>query len=280
MRLIRSIKPVLAAALICCCVVLGTSAGAFDTAIFDTSEDEARADKLLSHLRAGDYESLFALLPEGTNQDEIKVKFDEMKAAIPEGDPVAYERVGWNFSTIKSINGPETKTTNIQLEYEFEGAWVLLTTAFVEADGITELKTFRVHQLEQSLRETYKVDWSEAGLVNYVFVGLAIIIPIFILVTVVICARTKNVRRKWLWIIFILFGITSYEFNWTTGSVSAHWGQFQFLGAGYEQANGFAPLIISISLPLGAALFLWRRRHVKDGSLIAIKADNDTSEDK
>lgn len=276
----RSIKSVLFVVLINCCVVLASSAGAFDVPVFDTTEDEARADALLRQLRAGDYESILALLAVEGDKEEIVAQLDKMKTFVPDEDPIGYETAGWNVFTMTSINEAEKTTTTIQLEYEFTDAWVLLTVVFVEQEENLKVTTFRVVQREESLRETYKVEWSEAGLIHYLFVALAISIPTFILTTVVICVRTKNVKRKWLWIIFILLGFTTYHFNWTTESVTNQWGQFQLLGVGTRGGGDFAPMVISISLPLGAALFLWRRRQAKEGSLIAIKSDNETSDGK
>jgi hypothetical protein len=66
-------------------------------------------------------------------------------------------------------------------------------------------------------------------------------------------------KRKWLWIIFILFGIGRITVNWTTN----RWGfsplSFLVFGSG-AFAQPFGAWMISISFPLGAIVFLLRRK--------------------
>jgi hypothetical protein len=97
------------------------------------------------------------------------------------------------------------------------------------------------------------------NLLQYVTLSFAILIPIFTLYVLVLCIRTKMEKRKWLWIIFIIIGIGKFTVNWTTAQWQFAPLSFQFFGA-----SAFAPMysawLISISLPLGAIVFLIRRR--------------------
>jgi hypothetical protein len=85
---------------------------------------------------------------------------------------------------------------------------------------------------------------------------------IFTLVVLVVCIRTKMKRRKWLWILFILFGFGKLSVNWATGQ----WG-VMVLAAQLFSASGTAaylgPWIVSVSLPVGAVLFLIKRRRLE-----------------
>jgi hypothetical protein len=94
--------------------------------------------------------------------------------------------------------------------------------------------------------------------------GGAIIAAIFTLTVLVVCIRTKMQRRKWLWILFILFGFGRLSVNWTTGQ----WGigvlAVQLFSAS-AHADFFGPWIVSVSLPAGAVIFLIKRRNLQAG---------------
>jgi hypothetical protein len=84
-------------------------------------------------------------------------------------------------------------------------------------------------------------------------------VPVFIVVSTIVCIRTPIPRRKWLWIIFILVGFGQFELNWTTGDARLKLG-IQLLGAAATWLGPYAPMILSVSLPVGAAVFWMRRK--------------------
>jgi Phospholipase_D-nuclease N-terminal len=86
--------------------------------------------------------------------------------------------------------------------------------------------------------------------------------PLFTLYALIVCIRTKIERRKWLWILFILFGFGRFMVNWTTGSWDFHIFYAQLLSASAGAAF-FGPWIISVSLPVGAVFFLSRRKKLE-----------------
>jgi hypothetical protein len=97
---------------------------------------------------------------------------------------------------------------------------------------------------------------------QYGVLTLAVGVAIFTLCVLVVCIRTKLKRRKWLWILFILFGFGKLSVNWATGQ----WG-IQVLAAQLFSASTYAdffgPWIISVSLPIGAMVFLRFRRTLR-----------------
>jgi hypothetical protein len=69
-------------------------------------------------------------------------------------------------------------------------------------------------------------------------------------------------KRKWLWLIFIALGLFQFHLNWTTGAWNLQPLSFLLLGAGFTKAAPAAPLILSVAFPLGAILFLARRKSI------------------
>jgi hypothetical protein len=90
---------------------------------------------------------------------------------------------------------------------------------------------------------------------HYLFLLLTIVVPLFCIVSATVCLRSK-VRRKWLWIMFILFGFVSFQLNWTTGQIVLEPLSLQFLGS----SIAYGPWMISFSLPLGGFLVLLLRK--------------------
>ena len=64
---------------------------------------------------------------------------------------------------------------------------------------------------------------------------------------------------KWPWALFILFGIGSFRINWTTGETQLSALALRLLGASVT-GTLYGPWILSVSFPLGALAFLFRRK--------------------
>jgi hypothetical protein len=68
--------------------------------------------------------------------------------------------------------------------------------------------------------------------------------------------------RKWLWILFIALGFLKLQLNETTGAWTIQPLYFLLLGAGFTKAAPATPLFLSVAFPLGAVLFLLKRRSI------------------
>ncbi|GGF06876.1 hypothetical protein GCM10011611_10460 [Aliidongia dinghuensis] len=94
------------------------------------------------------------------------------------------------------------------------------------------------------------------------FLGLTALVPLFIVITAIICTLTTMRRRKWLWLLFILFGIGQLSLNWTNGSLYVTPTFVQLLGAGWSQSGLYGPIMLHFSVPLGAIIFVVLRRRL------------------
>jgi hypothetical protein len=61
--------------------------------------------------------------------------------------------------------------------------------------------------------------------------------------------------------LFILFGVGNFALDWTTGEWQFAPLHVHLLSASVS-ANLYGPWVLSVSVPLGALLFLWRRRRL------------------
>ena len=80
-----------------------------------------------------------------------------------------------------------------------------------------EIIGLNVYQTEASQKQINAFKLSSKSVLHYLVLLAVLTVPLFIIVTLVFCIKTPILRRRWLWILFILLGIGSFSFNWTNG---------------------------------------------------------------
>ena len=220
-------------------------------------DDEALAKECLTALLNGDYETVKAHLDPQLLKPDIESDLTKISKIFAYGEPLAMELVGCNV-----FSSSEKRRTSLTYQYQFPDAWVL---AAVTIDTFGENKTLmgiNVNPIPKSLGELNAFTLSGKSVKHYILLTIACMVPFFIVWTIVLCARTK-IRKKWLWIIFILVGVTKLQLNWTTGQMGFQPIAFQIPGSGIAKMGLYAPWILTISFPLGAVMFLIKRRKLQ-----------------
>jgi len=163
----------------------------------------------------------------------------------------------------------ENGFTNYSVDYEYfiKDKHLYFTFGIREQKGKLSITAFDGRFFETSLTEIHSFTLHKKGVVHYLFLAFAILIPIFILVTVIFAIKTK-LNKKWLWIIGILLGFAKFSINWTTGQVGFQLISLQILGAGFSKQGLVAPWTLSFTLPIVAMTF-WIKRY-KDKKAIDI----------
>jgi hypothetical protein len=87
--------------------------------------------------------------------------------------------------------------------------------------------------------------------------------------SLVLCFKTPIPKRKWLWMVFVAVGIGQLSFNWNNGGYQIQAFYFALLGAGFQRAGPFAPYIFNAAIPVGAIVFLFRRKSWLDRAALA-----------
>ena len=168
----------------------------------------------------------------------------------------------------------ENTVTNYNLVYEYEysgNLWVYYTFQLLEKENDFVVQTFSILPSDQSLSKIHEFTFENKSFINFLWIFLVIIIPIFILVTLIFAIRTP-LKRKWLWIIFILFGFVAFSLNWTTGEIRFQLINFKLFGAGIVKSGIIAPWIVSFAIPIGAIVFWFKRNKIIFNE---IKEEND-----
>jgi hypothetical protein len=103
-----------------------------------------------------------------------------------------------------------------------------------------------------------KVELAGKSPLHYTVLILGITFVLLTVVALIRCATEKGLRRKWLWIIFIIVGIGQFTLEWFSGAWSFKPLFFLLFSAG-AGLPGYGVWEVAIAFPLGAIVYLVRR---------------------
>jgi hypothetical protein len=217
------------------------------------SGDEQAARRYIDLLREHKFDQIENDIDPEVRTPKLHGTLVEMAAMIPPQAPISLKVVGANtFSSSRFYK------SNITFEYQFPGKWLLANVTVQKKDGVATIVGFNVNGIPDSLENLNSFKLRGKSILQYAVLVWTVLAPLFSIYVLVLCARTRIPKRKWLWIIFILFGIGKFAVNWTTGQ----WG-FMPMSIQLFSAGAFSPpygaWTLSISLPLGAIWFLLRK---------------------
>lgn len=151
--------------------------------------------------------------------------------------------------------------TNYGIDYEYNvgNKFLYFTFGIKEQNNKLTIIAFDGTIMEDSLEKVNAFTFKDKGFIHFMFLGFAILIPVFIIITLIFAIRTK-LNKKWLWIIGILFGFIQFSLNWTTGQFGFKLINISILGAGIAKGGNVAPWIISFSLPI-IGIYFWYKRY-------------------
>ena len=147
----------------------------------------------------------------------------------------------------------------VEYEYFLTDKFLYSSIGIREQNGILTIMSFDGSVANESAENANKFHLKGKGFLHYLFLAFAILIPIFILISLIFVIKTKQLKSKWLWIIGVLFGFIKFSINWTTGQVGFSLINISILGAGYSKSGNIAPWVLSFSLPIVAIIFWYKR---------------------
>lgn len=220
-------------------------------------DDDALARHFIELIRTGEYVVAQQMLAPSLRDDQAIRTLSLIHDKFLHGEPLEIETINYNISTNITASG-ETRRTILFYQLHFRGAWVVGNIVLDRVSEGSAIVGFHFYPTKDSLEVINRFTLSGKSPAHYAVLFLCVLIPIFILYSLTVCVLTR-VRRKWLWIIFILFGLVQFRFNWTTGASDIQPISIVLLGSGYHAASFCAPWILNWALPVGAFVFLLRR---------------------
>jgi len=234
-----------------------------------------KADKFarayIDILLEGDVEHAEKLLGPNIVTSETHSNIKECANILNNGKLISIEIVGVNIFKTK-----EKTRNNLTYQLQFKDAWLLANVIVDDICGKQQIFGFHLNNIPKSLEEINAFTLLDKTFRHYIILLFAVGVPVFIIYTIILCIRTK-MKKKWLWIIFMLIGIGKYSFNWSGGQMGFTPLAIQLFSAAAFKGGLYAPWIISVSVPIGALSFILKRHKIKKSELVDISKTLDSS---
>ncbi len=222
------------------------------------ANEVALSKHYLSMLKAHDFADIEQHIDASLKSDKLHDNLEKVASFFPSGDPTDVKLIGLYHNEI--LNGAEFSTTQLDYEYDFSGKWYQADVVLKGDKSNISITGLTVTSLRGPLEEITKFTFLGKSMTSYIALAVTCIIPIFIIFALIVCIRTPMPKRKWLWILFILFGFIGGTLNWMDGSVTIDPITARLLGAGFYSGGPYSPVFLQFSLPIGAIVFLLGRR--------------------
>jgi hypothetical protein len=230
---------------------------------FTSDKEEAIATGFIDKLRKRQVEEIESRLEDNLRAPGVRDTLMKMAEMIPVAEADSVTLVGAH-----SQLGDGRRFINLTYQYQFGDRWFLINCATRGEGETLRIAGFNVTSIPRSLEEEYRFTLAGKSPIQYTVLAAAILFPLLSLFALVKCARDRNLRRKWAWILFILLGVGKLTINWTTGA----WG-FKpvsfLLFSGGAFADLYGPWTISTALPLGALVYLLSRRRNQNPAMLS-----------
>src|SRR6266446_5592773 len=220
-------------------------------------EDESLARKYVDLLRQRKFDQIERDLDPSVADSNVGDTFDKMAGMFPAAIPDSVKVVGANI-----FHGQEYSTTNITLEYQFQGKWLLVSVATQRKGNTSTVVCFHVYPIPDSLENLNKFTLIGKSAIQYVILACAVGWLLFTFYVFILCIRSKDVKPKWLWMMIVLVGVGKFAVNWRTSQWTYQLFAIQIPCFSMIHPL-YGPWTVAAYLPLGAIFFLHRRWKLK-----------------
>ncbi len=232
-------------------------------------------EELIQDFMRHDLEAIKASGSDDFNKlENIDEGINEIFEFIIEGKANEIKLITANNQYSKSLGTVSVTFYTGQYEVNYPDGSNIYTILLVKKgeSPCCSLQNIKVNKYDSPPIDLTKFTFKGKGFMHYIVLFLTILIPIFIVINLVKCVRTKNLKRKWLWFLFILVGIYGVTFNWYTGQIGMslitktetgihiNFINFNILGAGVTKSGPFEPWLFELGFPLGAIIFWFKSK--------------------
>jgi len=175
-----------------------------------------------------------------------------MRAALPE-PPFELSLTNANWTMTGSVH-------RVHAIYQLKGrnGWALVDTTLASSGGRTLLTGLYIQKTPGDPAKLNGFTLSNAGVGGWAMLGaMAAALSVTIAALVKIW-RSGMFRRRWLWTIGSLIGISIFRLNWTTGEWGFQLLHVQLFSVGAFKQPIYAPWILNVSIPVVALIALFK----------------------
>jgi len=224
---------------------------------FIPESDDIFARHFIDAVRAGDYGAAEQMLDPALQGEKAATGLQELHGVLAHSAPISMEPIGCRVFVNTTGKGT-TRTTSLTYQIHFPDSWAV-GEVYLGHNPAAYVLGSHFRPIPDSLEVLNRFTLAGKSGAQYVFFAACIAIPLFILFALVVCIRSR-VRRKWLWIVFILFGFGQVRLDWATGRFDFQSISFLLFGASAFRASPYAAWVLGCAVPLGAIIFLALRR--------------------
>jgi hypothetical protein len=220
---------------------------------FSTPEDQNIAKAYIYDLQARKLDVIENELDPSIKTPDVHSTLVRMAGLFPGGPPSSIKLIGTH-----KMYSPAGVQTNTAFEYQWDRKWLICNVAIQKSKTTNTIVGINVYPETESIENRNRFTLTGKNPAQYAILVGAVLAFSLTLYALAACIRTKGLARKWLWIVLIVFGFGALSTNWSTGAVG-----YQLFYISLFSAGAFAPLYgpwtITMSAPVGAVVFLWRR---------------------
>ena len=219
-----------------------------------SEEDQQVATECINALREKRFDAIENALADGLKGPETRATLESMAKILPAGKPDSIKLIGANISADAS----GARTSDIAYQYTFGDRHFMVNCATTTEERTRQIVALNVRQLEISIDEQAGFSLKGKSVAQFALLCAAVACLGITLFALVLCILDKNLQRKWLWIIFIVLGFGQLSVNWNSGAWDSSLVYVMLFSAS-AVSRGYGGWVISIALPVGAAVYLIRR---------------------
>ncbi len=205
-------------------------------------------------------------LIEPTIRTEAKTKLKNLVDLLSVAKPEQVKVIG-----VRGQQKGEQKLIQLNYQIYFEKSWVVASLAIVETPKTRYIFSVRMDPLKAPLEKLYAFTLWGKSFYHYLTLLFSVLIPAFILYVLVQCVKKGPAKIKWIWVPFIVLGFVSFHLDWATGRAFLQPISFLIFGVSFMKQK-FGPLILSVSLPIGALVyfFIYLFKKPKSAAVVSI----------
>ena len=217
-------------------------------------DKKAKAIEILETLRKGTGDEMLPILAENLQNPEAAQTIAYIAEGLPDTDYSDLILVDYRW---RKVNSKEFY--HFVFEYDFSGRYILTDINLEKRDSDLLIAGIHANELPKSVRELSQFTFENKSITHYIIFLAAVIFPLITLYTLIVCIRTKGLKRKWLWCLFTLIGVATFNLNWHNCDFNMQLLSIKLFNSGFLSSGAYGPTFINVSIPLGVILF-WRKK--------------------
>ena len=212
---------------------------------------------MIERLSRGEVDSIAADMYDQSDVRKNRAELERLAGFLEGSSPTSVQPAQWEVH--KTSSG--LRVVKVALEYGYEsGRWFLMSGEIVGEPEQLRIANYRMKEIEFPLSVTNAFALSGKTSSHYAFLVMTVASFALSLCALVLCLRTRGLRRKRWWVLFIVFGLGTFTIDWSTGAYSYWPVSVLLMSAAFTRDGMLGPWTLEFAVPLGALVFLLMQR--------------------